>query len=100
MEPGAADDTGVVECSPEEMAAYDLQQARCALNTGAKQVLPAGTLQVSCIDSILGDGDACSLGSELQIRVDWETRNETLGSGTGDFITLRVHLGEEDIREE
>lgn len=96
MAPGAADDTGVTQCTAAEMAAYDMFQMRCDDDLGAEQVLPAGTLAVICIDKDNSNGDPCDPGSELQITVTWETRNETLDTGgTGDFITLSVIPGED-----
>jgi type IV pilus assembly protein PilV len=96
MEPGAADDTGVDECAADDMAAFDLWEMRCADDMGAEQVLPAGTLEVVCNDKDTGNADPCDPGSELQITVTWETRNETLSTGdTGDFITMSVIPGAE-----
>lgn len=99
MEPGAADTSGVTQCTAEEMAAYDMFQVTCGDGFGAAQVLPAGALVVSCIDK---DGatspDPCDPESELRIRVEWETRENTLDDGgTGDFIILRVTPGADPI---
>jgi type IV pilus assembly protein PilV len=94
MEPGGA--AGGASCSATEMAAFDLFQLRCADDMGAKRVLPEGTLEVICVDKDGGNGDPCDPGSEMQITITWETRNETLDTGgTGDFITLSVIPGED-----
>jgi type IV pilus assembly protein PilV len=96
MAPGASGTAGVTQCTAAEMAAYDLFQMRCADGLGAEQVLPAGTLEVICIDKNAANGDPCDPGSELQITVTWETRSETLDTGsTGDFITLSVIPGQD-----
>ncbi len=92
MEPGAASAGGVTQCTAQQMAAYDMFQMTCEDNLGAAQVLPVGTLTVSCIDKDPG-GDPCDPDSELQIRVRWQTRDETLGGDTEDFIIMRVTPG-------
>jgi type IV pilus assembly protein PilV len=94
MTPDAANTVGVTQCTPTEMAAYDLWQLRCGDDMGAKRVLPAGTLAVTCNDKDAGNADPCDPGSEMQITVTWETRNDTLDTGgTGDFITMSVIPG-------
>jgi type IV pilus assembly protein PilV len=93
MAPDAANAVGVTQCSEQEMAAYDLWELRCSADMGAEEVLPAGTLAVTCNDKVAG-GDPCDPGSELTITVTWETRNETLDTGsTGDFVSMTVIPG-------
>lgn len=88
MKPGASSASGVSSCSPSEMAAFDLYEARCS-STGVKQLLPGGSLTVSCVDRVAGNADTCDPGSEMRITVTWDTRTKTLDTGSKtDFITL------------
>ncbi len=97
MTPGASSVSGVSSCTPTQMAAFDLYEARCA-TTGVKQVLPGGSLTVRCIDSVAGNADACDPGSEMRITVNWDTRTETLDTGSKtDFITLAFVPGADPL---
>lgn len=94
MIPGATNTTGVAQCTPSQMAAFDLWETRCAGNVGAKQILPGGTLIVSCNDRVSSNPDNCDPGSELLITITWATRDATLDTGTNtDFITMTVIPG-------
>ena len=98
MAADAADASGVVQCSPAQMAAFDLYDARCAPNRGAKEALPGGKLTVSCNDWVATDTDPCTPGSEMLITVSWSTRQEVLDTGNKeDSITLAVVTGKDSV---
>ena len=91
MHVDAADATGVVQCNPAQMAAFDLYEARCAPDRGAKKALPDGKLTVTCNDWITTDTDPCSPGSEMLITISWSTREEVLDTGKKEeSITMAV----------
>ncbi|WP_457674907.1 type IV pilus modification protein PilV [Thiolapillus sp.] len=100
MSAGASSASGVVECSPAQMAAFDLYEARCAANRGVKEVLPGGKLTVTCNDWLTTDTDPCSPGSEMLITVSWATRQDVLDTGTReDSITMSVVTGKDPIEQ-
>ncbi len=101
MAAGAADTTGVAQCSPANMAAFDLATIRCGEaclqddicdEGGIKNMLPGGELTVSC------GAVPCGGTSDMRIQVSWEVRNDTFGEGNNqgnamDFITLTLIPG-------
>jgi len=100
MRTDANDATGVDQCTPAQMAAYDLYQARCATNRGAKEALPGGQLTVSCNDRITTDSDPCTPGSEMLITITWSTREEVLDSNAKeDSLTMTVITGKDPIEQ-
>jgi type IV pilus modification protein PilV len=98
MEPGAANTAGVTQCTAAQMAAYDMFQLTCDDNLGAAQVLPGGTLAVSCIDKDAAGPDLCDPESELRITITWVTRNEVVATNnTVESFTMRVTPGEDPL---
>lgn len=68
-------------CSEVQMSQYD----GWALSCSAVQTNPFTQLAVSCSDNNLGDGDACSAGSRIEIMITWplatsENRKSTLNT--------------------
>ncbi len=91
MTPGSATLPG--NCTPAQMAAFDLYEARCA-STGVKQALPNGSLTVGCTDLDNTNSDTCDPGSSMLIAITWATRTETLDTGEQtDSITMVVEPG-------
>ncbi len=94
MVPDASDTSNVTQCTPAQMAAYDLYDIRCAANAGVKQVLPGGTLAVTCNDLDTTNTDTCDPGSTLSITISWLTRDDVLDTGSSqDSITMGVSPG-------
>ncbi len=58
-------------CTTAQMAAFDLYQASCV--NGITDLLPNGTLSITCTDADTGDSDPCSVGSETIITISWQT---------------------------
>ena len=94
MAPGASDASGVVSCTPAQMAAFDLYELRCAADIGVKRVLPAGALTVTCNDADTTNSDPCDPTSEISITISWATREDVLDSGAKtDSIVMSVTPG-------
>lgn len=68
-------------CTPVDVAADDLENIFCAANAGIDSRLPGGTLQVTCTDNDVTDADACSPGSQMDITIAWQTRDDPFGAG-------------------
>ncbi|MES9896019.1 MAG: hypothetical protein ABW141_14080 [Candidatus Thiodiazotropha endolucinida] len=58
------------ECTPEQMAVYDLYQINCG--SGIQDTLPDGELQIACLDSDPNDADGCSDLSHQLITISWQ----------------------------
>ncbi len=100
MDADATDATGVDQCSPAQMAAFDLYEARCASDRGAKEALPGGQLTVTCNDRLSTDTDPCTPGSEMLITVSWSTREDVLDTGEKeDSITMTVITGRDPVEQ-
>ena len=100
MDADATDASDVVQCNPAQMAAFDLYEARCASDRGAKEALPGGQLTVTCNDRLTTDTDPCTPGSEMLITVSWSTREEVLDTGdTEDSITMTVITGRDPVEQ-
>ncbi|WP_456418114.1 type IV pilus modification protein PilV [Thiolapillus sp.] len=101
MAAGADDAAGVDQCSPADMAAFDLATIRCGEaclqdgicdKGGIKNILPGGELTISCA------AVPCDGTTDMHIQVSWEVRNDTFGEGNSqgnamDFITLTLIPG-------
>ncbi|WP_456379508.1 type IV pilus modification protein PilV [Thiolapillus sp.] len=99
MKAGASDTTGIAQCSPAYMAAYDLATIRCGDiclhddicdQAGIKNQLPGGELTISC--------DPCDGTTDMSIQITWEVRNDIFGEGNNqgnamDSITLTLIPG-------
>ena len=71
---------GVANCSPGQLATYDMFRIACGFNAGngdgIVNLFPNGTLNITCIDSDGGvDGDDCTNGSNHQITITWLRSN-------------------------
>ncbi|MEW9798743.1 type IV pilus modification protein PilV [Alteromonas sp. CYL-A6] len=72
-------------CNEEEMASYD----GWALSCSAVQTNPNIRLNVACDDAIAGDGDTCSAGSRIDIRLSWP-----INSSANQKYTLNARCNE------
>ena len=61
------------DCTGADMATYDLWEVRC-LN-GVKNILPEGTVSITCADSDLTDTDACTPNSTFLTTVTWTNQD-------------------------
>ncbi|MCU7924049.1 MAG: type IV pilus modification protein PilV [Candidatus Thiodiazotropha sp. (ex Dulcina madagascariensis)] len=86
MQPNAADLTGVSQCTPGQMAAYDLWEIRCNAETD----LSGGQVAVSCVDSDITDADPCSSMSSFRISISWQVQDTEAGFETQEVITTIV----------
>ncbi len=84
-------DGSALDCSPQQMATYDLWEVRC-LN-GAQNALPGGTLTITCTDADGTDGDDCSPNSTFALNVSWQTKSEDAGFTT-DSVIMTIIPGE------
>jgi type IV pilus assembly protein PilV len=71
MTPIMATSSSVEQCTPQQMALFDLNQISCGAG-GIEESLPNGQLQVSCLDADSADADLCSDLSRLLIRISWQ----------------------------
>jgi len=88
MLPSATDQAGIVECTPKQMAVYDVWEIQCT--NGVRSALPGGTLVVACTDSDADDTDDCSDNSVFQISVTWQAQKRLGGS---DNVVLSIIPG-------
>ncbi len=103
MTPDEEDTTGITQCNHAQMAAFDLFEARCATNTGVKNVLAGGRLAVTCNDRDDSNTDPCDPGSDMTITVTWSTRDfdDDAADGrdfTEDSISMTVNPGVDPMR--
>ncbi|MES9832151.1 MAG: type IV pilus modification protein PilV [Candidatus Thiodiazotropha sp. LLP2] len=88
MNPNDTTDTGLAECTPEEMAAFDLWEVRC--RNGVQSALPGGQLVVSCIDNDDTDADPCSSLSTMVATVTWQVQSDSAIAETETVVTSIV----------
>jgi type IV pilus assembly protein PilV len=67
------DDTKV-NCTPKQIAAFDLWDISC--NGGVQTSLPGGQLTLKCLDEVETDNDDCSYLSTILITVSWELQSD------------------------
>jgi len=87
-------------CTPEETARYDVHQVMCGImrydnvrEGGAANLLPAGTLQVSCIGGcgvVNAVHDVTIVWSESLLHKDDQGDAETARSSKTQFITIPI----------
>jgi len=58
-------------CSPNELAVYDLWEVRCL--SGVRNTLPNGTLSVTCTET------PCTDNTPFQIMIQWQSQHSTDG---------------------
>jgi len=85
-------------CTADQIAQFDAHQMSCA----AVETNPNASLEVSCIDNNLADGDACTAGSIHTITVKWPAAGwqdasrvanaSCNASGNSDFDCVIVRL--------
>lgn len=79
-------------CSTAQMAAFDLYQASCV--NGITDLLPTGSLSVTCTDADTGDSDPCSVGSESTITISWQSSADAQENANQvSQLTMSVVLG-------
>jgi len=103
MTPDEEDATGITQCTHAQMATFDLFEARCATNTGVKNVLAGGELVVTCADRDGSNADPCDPGSDMTITVTWSTRDfddddTDERDFTKDSISMTVNPGVDPMR--
>jgi type IV pilus assembly protein PilV len=82
-----ADDTTneAADCSPAQMAAYDLWYVRCR----AEEDLPGGQLTTAQVPTAECP-DCCAALTPLQITISWQTQGENNDDVTDDVVTDEV----------
>lgn len=69
-------------CSAGEVAAYDMWDLACGLDSKQDQFRDSSdfmnglTLELTCDDADGADGDACSSGSPVEIKLNWNERGK------------------------
>lgn len=72
--------SAAADCSASEMATYDVWEVVCGHDNGANVISgPNNSIaitqhSISCIDSDATDGDACSIGSNFNISLQWTSK--------------------------
>jgi len=69
-----------VNCSPQQLATYDMYRIACGYNAngndGIINIFPNGALNITCLDSDGGvDPDDCTNGSNHQLTISWQRSN-------------------------
>jgi type IV pilus assembly protein PilV len=94
MTPIMAISSSIEQCTPQQMAIFDLHQISCGPG-GIAASLPNGQLQVTCLDADNSDADPCSDLSRLLIRISWQQQASVTDIEPDDVeeIIMTVVLG-------
>lgn len=76
---------GAVNCTPQQLATYDLYRIACGYNVGSNDgvvnIFPNASFNVSCIDSDAGvDADPCTNGSNHSVTISWQRAGKNMGA--------------------
>ncbi|GMT41575.1 MAG: hypothetical protein IEMM0001_2310 [bacterium] len=84
MVPGATDTSAVTQCTPAQVAAYDLWEIRCS--NGVRTALPGGTMLVTSTTN--------ASGPIANIQINWQTRTTDNSAQTlTDRLSITVMPG-------
>ncbi|MCU7862327.1 MAG: type IV pilus modification protein PilV [Candidatus Thiodiazotropha sp. (ex Lucinoma kastoroae)] len=78
MDPTMLNTSGISNCNPAQMAAFDLWDVSCNDN-GVQTLLPGGQLTVICLDNDGtdgDDGDDCTDLSPMLITINWQLQSD------------------------
>ncbi|MES9850932.1 MAG: type IV pilus modification protein PilV [Candidatus Thiodiazotropha sp. L084R] len=73
MTPNATNTSGVTQCDPAEMAAFDLWEVRCS--NGVQNSLPRGLMSIACTEGAAPPGDTCAPLSPMVITITWQVQD-------------------------
>jgi type IV pilus assembly protein PilV len=81
------------QCSPSELALFDMYTVKCGLNgandkSGVDELLPNGVLALSCTDTDLNPAAAPCV--EYTASVSWTETNDDDADGAGDTHTISM----------
>lgn len=68
------------DCSPTQMAAYDVWEVLCGHDNGSNVIsgtndsISINNFSITCVDDDASDPDACSIGSNFTLRLEWESK--------------------------
>ncbi|MCG8043421.1 MAG: type IV pilus modification protein PilV [Candidatus Thiodiazotropha endolucinida] len=88
MTPDDTSTTGIADCSPAEMATFDLWEVSC--RNGVQTSLPSGEMAVTCIDNNATDADPCSPVSTMVVTITWQVQSDTADPQTETVVTSIV----------
>ncbi|MET0075793.1 MAG: type IV pilus modification protein PilV [Candidatus Thiodiazotropha lotti] len=88
MSPDDANANGVADCTPGEMATFDLWEISC--RNGVQTSLPGGTMTVTCIDNDATDADPCSPVSTMVVNITWQVQSDSVTPETETVVTSVV----------
>ena len=76
---------GAANCTPPQLATYDLYRIACGYNVGSNDgvvnIFPNAALNVACLDSDGGvDADPCTNGSNHSITISWQRAGRNMGA--------------------
>ncbi|MCU7878640.1 MAG: type IV pilus modification protein PilV [Candidatus Thiodiazotropha sp. (ex Lucinoma borealis)] len=74
MDPTMPDTSGISDCDPAQMAAFDLWKVSC--DDGVQSSLPGGQLTFTCLDNDASDTDDCSDLSPMLITITWQLQSD------------------------
>jgi type IV pilus assembly protein PilV len=94
MTPIMAISSSIDQCTPQQMARFDLHQISCGPG-GIEESLPNGQLEVTCLDIDTSDADLCSDLSRQLIRISWQHQTSVTDIEPDDVdeIIMTVVLG-------
>jgi type IV pilus assembly protein PilV len=88
MTPDDISTSGVTDCTPAEMATFDLWEVSC--RNGVRTALPGGEMSVTCIDNDNSDADPCSPVSTMLVTITWQVQSDTADPQTEIVVTSIV----------
>ncbi|MEW8342210.1 MAG: type IV pilus modification protein PilV [Candidatus Thiodiazotropha taylori] len=88
MTPDDTSTTGIADCSPAEMATFDLWEVSC--RNGVQTSLPGGEMIVTCNDNDATDADPCSPVSTMVVTITWQVQSDTADPETETVVTSIV----------
>ncbi|PUB74887.1 MAG: type IV pilus modification protein PilV [gamma proteobacterium symbiont of Ctena orbiculata] len=88
MTPQMGDAASVANCSPRQMASYDLHQIGCG--PGIQNSLPGGRLQIDCVDADTSDADPCSELSPMLITISWLQQGRVTDAVAEDVEAIKM----------
>ncbi|MES9939365.1 MAG: type IV pilus modification protein PilV [Candidatus Thiodiazotropha sp. 6PLUC2] len=86
MTPNDADSSGVTQCTPNEMAAFDLWEVRC--RNGVQNSLPGGAMSIACTESSASDD--CLPLSPMVVTVTWQLQSSEVTPVTETVVTTII----------
>jgi type IV pilus assembly protein PilV len=86
MTPNTANASGIAECTPTQMAQFDIWEIRC--RDGVQTTLPGGQMNIVCTDS--DNTDICLPMSPMVITITWQLQSNETTPQTETVVTTLI----------